>query len=31
LAHARSVPFDRLALQLLERLDALLSGRMESA
>jgi glycosyltransferase involved in cell wall biosynthesis len=31
LAHARSVPFDRLALQLLERLDALLSGRMEGA
>ncbi|HXA29261.1 MAG TPA: glycosyltransferase [Candidatus Angelobacter sp.] len=31
LAHARSAPFDRLASLLLERLDALLSGRLESA
>jgi len=31
LAHARSVPFDRLAQRLVERLDALLSGRLEAA
>jgi hypothetical protein len=31
LAHARSVPFDRLADVLLDGLDALISGRMDAA
>jgi glycosyltransferase involved in cell wall biosynthesis len=31
LAHARSMPFDRLASLLLERLDDLLSGRLETS
>lgn len=31
LAHARAVPFDRLATMLLERLDDLLSGRLDAA